>query len=244
MSCSGLDALPRSIADETAINVNRASLAAGVEIAAVSATYNMTDPDVTRREAGRFSFAAIAGAAGSMGTQLVTVCTGSKNSHNQWQFHPANDEAASWTEMCREIEFALFQAEQHGLLIGVEPEPANVVSSPLKAARLLEEFPGSRLRIVFDPANILEGVPANCQDQVIDEAFDLMGPSIALAHAKDRFPDGRIAPAGLGVVDWGYVLEGLSRVGFDGHLIAHGISESDAPLVAGYLRQKLTIMGE
>jgi sugar phosphate isomerase/epimerase len=239
MACSGLGALPVSISDAAEDQIKSAANAAGVEIAAVSATYNMTDPDETRRDAGRHAFSAIAKAAGRMGTGLVTVCSGSKDTLDQWRHHPANDDPASWIEMCREFEFMLEVAEQYDLTIGVEPEPANVVSSARKAARLLGEFSGSRLRIVLDPANILEGVRADDQHRVIDEAFDLLGPAIALAHAKDRFADGRVAPAGSGTIDWGYVLKGMSRVGFDGHLIAHGMSADEAPTVASYLNQKL-----
>ena len=235
MACSGLGPLPVSIPDEIANHIKSASDAARIEIAAVSATYNMTDPDKARR-----AFTAIAGAARRMGTGLVTVCSGSKDPQDQWRRHPANDDPASWIEMCREIEFMLGLAEQHDLTIGVEPEPANVVSSPSNAARLLSDFSGSRLRIILDPVNILEGVPPGRQHSTIDLAFDLLGPAIVLAHAKDRHSDGRVAPAGEGTVDWNYFLTGLSSLGFDGHLIAHGMSANEAPSVAYYLRQELT----
>ena len=240
MACSGLGPLPVSIPDEIANHIKSASDAARIEIAAVSATYNMTDPDKARRAAGRRAFTAIAGAARRMGTGLVTVCSGSKDPQDQWRRHPANDDPASWIEMCREIEFMLGLAEQHDLTIGVEPEPANVVSSPSNAARLLSDFSGSRLRIILAPANILEGVPPGRQHSTIDLAFDLLGPAIALAHAKERHSDGRVAPAGEGTVDWNYFLTGLSSLGFDGHLIAHGMSANEAPSVAYYLRQELT----
>ena len=240
MACSGLGPLPVSIPDEIANHIKSASDAARIEIAAVSATYNMTDPDKARRAAGRRAFTAIAGAARRMGTGLVTVCSGSKDPQDQWRRHPANDDPASWIEMCREIEFMLGLAEQHDLTIGVEPEPANVVSSPSNAARLLSDFSGSRLRIILDPANILEGVPPGRQHSTIDLAFALLGPAIVLAHAKDRHSDGRVAPAGEGTVDWNYFLTGLSSLGFDGHLIAHGMSANEAPSVAYYLRQELT----
>lgn len=240
MACSGLGPLPVSIPDEIAHHIKSASDAARIEIAAVSATYNMTDPDKARRAAGRRAFTAIAGAARRMGTGLVTVCSGSKDPQDQWRRHPANDDPASWIEMCREIEFMLGLAEQHDLTIGVEPEPANVVSSPSNAARLLSDFSGSRLRIILDPANVLEGVPPGRQHSTIDLAFDLLGPAIVLAHAKDRHSDGRVAPAGEGTVDWNYFLTGLSSLGFDGHLIAHGMSANEAPSVAYYLRQELT----
>jgi len=243
MSCSGLGPLPLSISDAATNNINHAATDTGVAIAAVSATYNMTDPDEKRRDAGRQAFAAIAQAAGRLGTGLVTVCSGSKDPQNQWRRHPDNDNPESWIEMCREFDIILDLAEQHALMIGVEPEHSNVVSTARKAARLLDEFPGSRLRIVLDPANILEGVTADRQYPVIDEALDLLGPAISLAHVKDRFADGGDAPAGVGadtgIVDWGYFLKGLSSAGFDGHLIAHGLSANQAPEVASYLRREL-----
>ena len=54
-------------------------------------------------------------------------------------------------------------------------------------------------------------------------------------HAKDRHADGTVAPAGKGVVDWPHFLHGLEACGFDGPLIAHGMSQSDAPAVAEFL---------
>jgi sugar phosphate isomerase/epimerase len=239
MSCSGLDPLPSDISDETADRVFTASRSSGVALAAVSATYNMVDPDSGRKARGRVAFAEIAGKAGRMGTRLLTVCSGSKDPHDQWRHHPGNVEPGAWSEMCREFEVILDLAEQNDILIGVEPEHANVVCSAGKAARLLKEFAGSRIRIVLDPANLLDGIPAEQQHAVIDEALELLGPSIALAHAKDRYADGRVAPAGLGMVDWRHFLRGLASAGFDGDLIAHGMSASEAPAVAALLKREI-----
>lgn len=239
LSCSGLDPLPNSISDETADRVFSASRVSGIAVAAVSATYNMVDPDPGRRAQGREAFAAIAGKASRMGTKLLTVCSGSKDPVDQWRRHPANDEPGTWSEMCREFEIVLSIAEQHDLLVGVEPEHANVVSSAEKAVQLLKEFAGSRIRIVLDPANLLEGVPLERHHSVIDEAMELLGPWIALAHAKDRYSDGRVAPAGLGVVDWRHFLRGLASTGYGGDLIAHGMSAAEAPTVATFLKSEI-----
>ena len=56
MTCSGIDALPNTIHKETAAQVFSASLATGISIPAISATYNMTDPDPKRRAAGRAAY--------------------------------------------------------------------------------------------------------------------------------------------------------------------------------------------
>ena len=58
---------------------------------------------------------------------------------------------------------------------------------------------------------------------------------IVMAHAKDRFADGSVAPAGEGVVDWSHFLGGLAACGFDGPLIAHGLTANAAPAVANFL---------
>ncbi|NKB51795.1 MAG: TIM barrel protein [Rhizobiaceae bacterium] len=141
--------------------------------------------------------------------------------------------------MCREFEIILDYAEQYDIFIGVEPEDANIVNSATKALRLLRHFPDSRIRIVFDPANIVENVPPKHQQRSIDEALDILGSKIIIAHAKDRTADGQIVPAGAGTIQWSQVVRGLSKAGFDGPLIAHGISDHDAPAVARYLGNQL-----
>ena len=192
MTCSGLSALPTAIDKETAERVLTASLATGVEVAAISATYNMTDPDLNRCAAGRAAFAVIAERAKAMGSQMLTVCSGSMDPTDKWRRHSANDDEATWGRMCREFEVICAIAESNGLLIGVEPEPANIVNSAERAANLLKTFSGGPIRIVFDPANIIENLAQEDHNNAIEEAFELLGPMIGLAHAKDRFANGQV----------------------------------------------------
>lgn len=239
MACSGIGALPETVTLAEAEAVSAARRRSGVAIAALSATYNMIDPILSRREAGRRSFAALAAQARRMGTGLLTICSGSRDAEDQWRYHPDNDGTAAWADMCREFALLLDVAESHDILIGVEPEPANVVRSARTARDLLDSFAGSRLRIVLDPANLLEAIPAEQRVRVMDEAFDLLGEAIALAHAKDRDEAGRVVPAGQGIVDWPGFLRGLRAAGFDGDLVAHGIAAAEAPEVAAFLAQQV-----
>ncbi|MEC7210642.1 MAG: sugar phosphate isomerase/epimerase [Pseudomonadota bacterium] len=238
MACSGLGALPPDIPQAAATRVRDAAAATGMRIAAISATYNMTDPDADSRLAGRAAFDAIAAAAAIMGSDMLTVCSGSLDPHDKWRRHPDNDLAQSWSAMCAEFEILCDCAARHGVLIGVEPEPGNIVGDAEKAARLLATFAGGPIRIIFDPANIIEDVPAARHTQTIEHALDLLGGHIALAHAKDRHEDGSVAPAGKGVIDWPHLLRGLSDAGFDGPLIAHGMSAAEAPGVASFLARQ------
>jgi sugar phosphate isomerase/epimerase len=239
MACSGIGSLPEEISPNAAAAVTAAAISNGIEIAAVSATYNMAHPDLAKREAGRRSFQAIAACAKSMGTNLVTVCSGSRDPDDQWRWHPDNDSSESWSQMCREFEALLSIADAQDVLIGVEPEHANIVRSTKAAKRLLDSFSGSRVRIIVDPANLLEGCPKDQLRAVLADTLDLLGPHIALAHVKDRDEAGKVAAAGRGIVDWDHYLGGLKQIGYRGALIAHGMDASDAPYVSDFLRAKL-----
>lgn len=236
MACSGLGALPRSVPDAAMEAVRAASEATGVGIAAVSATYNMIHPDMAVREAGRAAFEAIAGAARGMGTGLVTVCTGSRDAEDQWRRHPENESREAWEEFLAEMRLLVPVAERHRVLIGVEPEMANVVRDAARARAMLDAFPGAPIGIVLDPANLFEDMAGFRGGEVVDEAVEKLSGRIAMAHAKDRDTEGRFVAAGRGVVDFGRFLGGLRRAGFDGAVVTHGLSAGEAPGVASFLR--------
>jgi pimeloyl-ACP methyl ester carboxylesterase len=77
--------------------------------------------------------------------------------------------------------------------------------------------------------------------EILDEAFDLLGPDIALAHAKD-FRDGADfahAAPGQGMLDWPGLLQRFRSAGYDGPLILHGLAEEEVTASAAFLRQAL-----
>ena len=239
MACSGLDPLPLEIPDEIAEAVRAAAEENGIAMEAVSATYNIIHPDAGERERGRRAFAAIAGAARRMGTRLLTVCTGTRDAHDMWRYHAENSSAEAWEEMCREFRGLLAVAEKHDVFVGVEPELGNVVSSARRARRLIDEMEGGRVRIVFDAANLFEAADVARQHAFLDEAVELLGGWIAIAHAKDRLADGRFGTAGDGVLDYPHYLAALKRCGFGGGLITHGLAAADAQRVAAFLRKQI-----
>ncbi len=236
MACSGLGALPREVPEAVAAEVRRASEATGVGLAAVSATYNMIHPDPGLRAAGRAAFEAIAGAARTMGTSLVTVCTGSRDAEDQWRHHPDNDRPEAWDDLLAEMRLLLPIAARHGVDIGVEPETANVVSSARRARDLLDALGHDRLGIVLDPANLFETEREFRGGAVVDEALDLLSDRLVMVHAKDRDAEGRFVPAGSGVVGFPRLLAALGRAGFDGPVVTHGLTAAEAPGVARVLR--------
>jgi sugar phosphate isomerase/epimerase len=175
--------------------------------------------------------------ARAMGAPLVTLCTGTRDPDDQWRGHPDNASDEAWRDLLGEMEKVIPLAEAAGLRLGVEPEAANIVSGPEMAARLLDELRTPALVIVLDPANLFEEVPASetLRDRVA-RAVDLLGPRIAMAHAKDRSIHGAVVAAGQGVIDFGHFAGCLRDAGFDGPVVTHGLAAEEATAVARHLR--------
>lgn len=236
MACLGLPAMPDDIPDSVAGAVAKAAAATGVAISGVSATYNMAHPDPQVRRSGLRRLGVMIAAARAMGTGLVTLCTGTRDALDQWRYHPENGSPQAWRDLTIEMERALALAENHGVDLGIEPELANIVSSAGHARRLIDEMKSPRLRVVLDPANLFEVADAAARRAIIAGAVDLLAERIVMAHAKDRDAAGGFVPAGTGVIDFRHFTGCLRRVGFDGALITHGLSEGQAPAVAAFLK--------
>jgi sugar phosphate isomerase/epimerase len=243
MACLGGPSMPNSISRSTCEEIATASQETGVTVAAVSGTYNMIHPNETVRAAGLERLGALIKAAPAMGTKLVTLCTGTRDPNDQWAAHPDNSSPEAWRDLLTEMSKALELAEAFQVDLGIEPELANVVSSPLQARRLIDELGSHRLRIVLDPANLFEREEASQIRSTIEEAVDLLADRIAMAHAKDRDGNGGFVAAGSGVIDFLHFIRRLAAAGFNGPLVTHGLSEAEAPRVAAFLRRKLESEG-
>jgi sugar phosphate isomerase/epimerase len=201
-----------------------------LQLAALSGTYNMIDPDPQAREAGAAGLKRVIALAPKLGTHLVTLCTGSRDRQSMWQRHEDNDTPEAWTDLLTQVEQAVVTAEHHGVVLGVEPEIGNTINSVDKARRLLDEIQSAHLKIVMDGANIFQRGQLPNMRQVLEEAFELLGSEIALAHAKDLERDGEAGhlAAGRGRLDYPYYLELMKKSGFDGAIILHALKATEA----------------
>lgn len=242
MACSGLPAMPDALTTLDGTAVKQASLATGVAISAVSGTYNMIHPDPAVRATGLRRLEVLLANAAAMGSGIVTLCTGSRDSEDQWKHHPDNQTPEAWRDLLVEMSKAAAIAEIHGIRLGLEPELANVVDSATAARRLLDEVQSPSLGIVLDPANLFEVEPLARQRDVLSHAVDLLADRIVLAHAKDRNATGGFATAGQGVVDFPHFLGRLNAAGFSGDLVTHGLTELEAPGVAAWLNRTLAAL--
>ncbi len=242
MACSGLPAMPDDIDPVQTAEIAAASTATGVAIAAVSGTYNMIHPDVGVRAKGLQRLDVLIRNAAAIGTGMVTLCTGTRDANDQWAHHPDNQTPEAWRDLLTEMAKACTLAEAHGIKLGIEPELANVIDTAPRARALIDTLQSPALVIVLDPANLFEVAPLAAQRDLLSGAVDLLADRIAMAHAKDRDPQGGFATAGKGVVDFPHFLRCLKAAEFDGDLVTHGLTAVEAPGVAAVLRQTLAAL--
>lgn len=236
MACAGLPPMPKAVPDDVVRRIAAAADRHGVDIVALSGTYNMSHPDKAVRADGLRRLRVVIAAAKTLAVPLVTLCTGTRDPADQWRHHPGNAEPDAWADLLREMEQAIGLADAAGVDLGVEPEQANVVASAAAARKLIESMHSPRLRIVLDPANLFERATRDEARRLVGEAVGLLGDRIAMAHAKDRYADGRFATAGHGVVDFPDFLARLRTVGFEGPLVAHGLEAHEAPAVSAHFK--------
>ncbi len=241
-SSAGLPTLPEVIEPAVATRIRTALGARSLTMAAVSGTYNMIHPAAEQRAQGMSHLRTLIGASPQLGTSVVTLCTGTRDADDMWRAHPENRSAQAWSDLRQALEQVLPLAETKGIVLGVEPEPANVIDSAAKARRLLVEMRSPALKIVYDAANLVQPHPVAEHGRILTEAAQLLGPDIVLAHAKDlAYSNGsvRFVAAGRGVVDYRLVFKLLGDAGFRGAMILHSLSEAEVPGCVAFLKRQL-----
>ncbi|MCL2376812.1 MAG: sugar phosphate isomerase/epimerase [Defluviitaleaceae bacterium] len=103
-------------------------------------------------------------------------------------------------------------AEKHGVFIGIEPVAEHTLNTPQLTARLFEEVGSDKLRIIFDPVNLLLARTAEVQTQIYDALFDSLADKIAVLHMKDVVMESSEKVwrnIGDGIVDYDHIFDWL-----------------------------------
>ena len=247
MSVAGLPSMPEEIDPALADRVREAAAGRNVTVSAVSGTFNMAHPDEGVRRDGLRRLGVIAGACERLGTSTITLCTGTRDPENMWRRHPDNGTPEAWRDMLATMHEALETAEEHGVTLAFEPEINNVVASPEKGRRLLDETRSPRLKVVMDAANLFDADdPArhiSRSEELMHEAFELLGGDVVIAHAKDVRASGEIVAAGKGDLDYDLYLKHLVEAGFDGPLILHGLAEEEVEGCVSFMQARIAASG-
>ena len=247
MSLAGLPSMPDEIDPVLADRVREAAAKRNIAVVAVSGTFNMIHPNPEVRRDGLRRLAVISGSCKRLGTSTITLCTGTRDPVDMWRRHPDNATPEAWRDMLATMQEALQTAEERGVTLAFEPEISNVVDSAEKGRRLLDEMRSPRLKVIMDAANLFDTEdPArrlSRSEEILDEAFELLGGDLVLAHAKDVKESGGVVAAGKGDLDYDLYLRSLSEAGYGGPLVMHGLAEEEVGSSLAFLRRKLAEVG-
>ena len=207
-------------------------------VAAVAGNANMVDIDPDKRQKAIDKVLMIISACAKIGTNVIATCTGSRNPESMWRNHPDNQSEETWKILRNTLEQILPAAEAAGVNIAFEPEYNNVCQNAYLSRQLIDEMASPRLKVVMDAANIFGKDDLSRMTEVLDEAFDLLGDYVAIAHGKDLDHGGDAGhlAAGTGKLDYEHYVKLLCGLSFDVPIILHGITEEQLPESAAMIR--------
>lgn len=238
-----MPSLPDSVAPALLAHIQHEIDTHKLNAAALSGTFNMIHPNMAIRRNDFSRFETVAQAAHTLQIGLVSLCTGTRDTENMWRTHSDNNTPAAWLDLLQSMEKALAIAEKAHVMLGIEPETANVIASAQQARRLLNELRSPHLKIIIDPANLFTVETLPHMHDVLDEAFNLLAPDIVSAHAKDvrLTPDGTLqhCAAGTGSLDYAYYLKLLAPLNVP--LMLHGLDETQVAPALQFLQRAMSM---
>ncbi|MCA9423617.1 MAG: sugar phosphate isomerase/epimerase [Candidatus Omnitrophica bacterium] len=228
LKCAGLESLPAEIHESRIHDIRIQFEIRDLKMAAISGTFNAIDPDLDLRMRMTERCVRLIEEAPSLGTHVVTLCTGTRDPGNMWRAHPGNDSPEAWKDLLETLSRLVPIAEESGVVLGIEPELANVINSAEKARRLLDDLQSPALGIVLDGANLISPDRIARMGEILRGAVDLLADRLIMAHAKDipKESEGSQA-AGRGALDWETYLKALGEVSFEGPIILHNLSPDE-----------------
>ena len=87
------------------------------------------------------------------------------------------------------------------------------------------------IKVVIDGANLFHTGELPMMAHILEQAFQLLGPDIVLAHAKDLSRDGDAGheAAGQGLLDYRLYTRLLQKYGYTDPLVLHSLTEAQLP---------------
>lgn len=243
LKSAGLASLPEELTAEHDRTIRGEFEKRGMVMTSISATFNAIHPDRNQRERDIRRACQIIEHCRAMGTSIVSLCTGTRDPDDMWRRHPDNEGTEAWRDLRATLQKLLQTAERCGVILGIEPEKGNVVNSAVRARQLLDEVRSPNLKIIMDGANLFDPEDLPRMQPVLEEAFDLLGADLVMAHAKDITNDpAKIdQAAGTGRLDWDLYCRLLKQASYQGPVVLHNLRESQVAASVAFLRRHLVL---
>jgi sugar phosphate isomerase/epimerase len=154
-----------------------------VDVAVLGCYLNLTNPDATQLAEIQKNYEAHIRFASLLGCGMVGTETGAVNV--AYQFEPANHSDEALNIFIHNLKPIVSYAEKMGVIMAVEPVYKHIMCDIKRTRKVLDAINSPNLRVIFDATNVMSVKNHTKQDEIIEEAFDLVGEEIAVLHIKD-----------------------------------------------------------
>ena len=190
---------PEKLTDEYALRVRQDFDESGLECAVLGCYLNLADPDPERRARTQEIYKAHLRFAAKIGARVVGTETNANPESRFADPAPQSEEAFRlWLDSLRPVVRC---AEETGAVLAVEPVWYHIISTPERAARMLEELPSDNLQIILDAVNLISPEQADRAEEIIKNAVSLLGDRVRILHMKDFVisPEGKMKACACGM---------------------------------------------
>jgi len=179
----------------------------GLEITVLGCYIEPSIPDIDKRLENVGIFRDNITYAKQLGVSIV----GTETTHFNIDASPAEREIVY--ELLKDSVLRMVeQAEKENVIVGIEPVAEHTLNTPSLARRLLDEVNSDKLKIIFDPVNLVLPNTINNQREIFKETFDLLGDDIVAVHVKDIIIEDNQKTwrnIGAGIIDYEYIFAWL-----------------------------------
>ena len=151
-----------------------------IEITVLGSYIEPAELDATKRLANVTTFCNSIAQAKTLGVNLV----GTETTNLPWD--TSDREREPVYQLLLDSVLRMVEAgEKHGVNVGIEPVARHTLHTPELAHRLLNDVKSDKLKIIFDPVNLLLAHTIKDQHHIFDQVFNLLGSHIGVVHVKD-----------------------------------------------------------
>ena len=221
-----------------AMHIRRAFEESHVDIAVLGCYYNLANPNADQLRRITDLYKKHIRFASWLGCGVVGTETGAPN--EAYTYVPECHSEESLLLFIENLKPIIEYAEKMGVVVAIEPVWRNIVSTPVRARKVLDAINSPNLQIILDPVNLLSEHNYAEADKIVNECIDLLGPDIAVIHIKDfQIMEGKIrsVPAGFGQMDYRPLFRYLKKKKPFIHATLEDTNPSNHELAKAYVEQ-------
>lgn len=181
-----------------------------VDVAVLGCYLNLGTPDPVELAETTEIYKAHIRFASLLGCGVVGTETGAVNATYSYEEANGSDEALEI--FIKNLRPIVEYAEKLGVIFALECVHTHIVCNMKRMRKVLDAINSPNLQVIFDPVNVFSPENYHQQDEIMQEAFEILGNDIVVIHTKDFVvEDGKMksVPPGTGLFHYDVLMKWL-----------------------------------